>query len=483
MNHRNAVLDRRVGRLTSRALRTAVPVLLVLSDLTSLVAAFLASIGVTEIIQTRLFARAPAAFLTPFFADRLAIVAFLSCLLIAWFAQKKHYTARRGRWTEVRHILAGIAFIALIDGWAHFALKMQASRLWQAQLWIYAAVLIIVGRSVTQRLLEGMGCWRLPTLLVGAPEVLDEMRAAIEKERCLGYDVRGGIATDADAGLPAQIELELARCPDLAYVLIWSEGLSLAQLRHVLRLLEEASVQYGLIPPVGGVPLVGFEVDHFLGCDFMVLQRHRPLLDSQCRRSAKRCLDAVGAAVGLLVLAPVLLAIAAALYLEGGPILYRSRRLGCGGTVFPVLKFRTMRPDAERLLDELLARDPERRAEWRASYKLRDDPRTTALGRFLRRTSLDELPQLINVLRGEMSFVGPRPLLLEEVPHHQAGLHLYHRVLPGITGMWQVSGRNDLDYSRRMQLNCWYVQNWSLWHDLVILLKTVVAVLRRRGAS
>ena len=106
-----------------------------------------------------------------------------------------------------------------------------------------------------------------------------------------------------------------------------------------------------------------------------------------------------------------------------------------------------------------------------------------ALGRFLRRTSLDELPQLINVLRGDMSLVGPRPLLLEEVRHHQAGIQLYDRMLPGITGMWQVSGRNDLDYARRLRLNCWYIHNWSLWHDAVILLKTVVTVIRQRGAS
>jgi undecaprenyl-phosphate galactose phosphotransferase len=180
---------------------------------------------------------------------------------------------------------------------------------------------------------------------------------------------------------------------------------------------------------------------------------------------------------------PLAVAIACLLLLEGGPIIYRSRRLGREGKVFHLLKFRTMKPDADKILRELLARKPELRVEWEASYKLASDPRTTKIGRFLRVTSMDELPQFINVLCGEMSLVGPRPLLLEEVPHHQQSIDLYMSVLPGITGLWQVSGRNDLEYDQRRFLNDQYVQNWSIWSDFVILLKTVPAVLSRRGAS
>src|SRR5262245_1298722 len=153
-----------------------VPLLLLLSDLTSLIAAFVASIAVTYVVQTRLFERAPNEVFGPFLSHRLAMVVFLSCLLTAWFAQQKHYTGRRGRWTEIKHILIGIGLIALIDGWAHFALKMQASRLWQAQLWMYAGAMIIAGRFLTQRMLNALGCWRCPVLLVGTTECLDEVR-------------------------------------------------------------------------------------------------------------------------------------------------------------------------------------------------------------------------------------------------------------------------------------------------------------------
>jgi Undecaprenyl-phosphate galactose phosphotransferase WbaP len=455
---------------------------LLLSDWASLLAAFITSTAVTEMIQTRLFERAPAEFYAPFLADRMAIVAFLSCLLTAWFAYKKHYTGRRGHWTELKHVLLGVAVIALIDGWVHFALKMQASRLWQVQLWLCAAVFIIAGRILARRALTNLGLWQRPTLLVGAVGALGELRGFARSERYLGYDIRGTIDTDFGDDVLARLENHLASQPDLSYALIACEGMPLTLLGRIIETLDRARMRYGLVPPLRGIPLLGFEVDHFLGYDFIVLQSHRPMLDRQHMRMAKRYLDIVGACLGLLFLAPLILAITALLCLQSGPILYRSQRIGLGASVFSAWKFRTMRPGAEREFQKLLARDPAVRAEWEANYKLEDDPRITRLGRFLRRTSLDELPQLFNVLRGEMSLVGPRPLLLEEVQRHQSALHLYTKVRPGITGMWQVSGRSELDYGRRLQLNNWYVQNWSLWHDLVILAKTIIVVTRRRGA-
>ena len=306
MGHRIAIPDRRSS--LSRTIRPMVPLLLASSDLASFVAAFLASTVVTGIIQTRLFERAPKEVFGPFFADRLAMMAFFSCLLLAWFAHHKHYTGRLGRWTEVKHIFAGIVFIALIDGWAHFALKMQASRLWQAQLWVYSGAFIIAGRTLMQRVLDAFGCWRCPALLVGTAEVLAEVRTLIESERCLGYDVRCTVTSNPDDDLLAKVKTNLLRHPDLGYVMIGLQDVPLEQLSPILRLLDENGVQYGLIPPVGGVPLLGFQVDQFLGCDFMVLQRHRPLFDARYKRAAKRCVDTVGAVALLILLAPLLVA-------------------------------------------------------------------------------------------------------------------------------------------------------------------------------
>jgi lipopolysaccharide/colanic/teichoic acid biosynthesis glycosyltransferase len=138
--------------------------------------------------------------------------------------------------------------------------------------------------------------------------------------------------------------------------------------------------------------------------------------------------------------------------------------------------------NGDRILADLLAKDPEAAAEWAATQKLRNDPRITPIGRFLRNTSLDELPQLLNVLHGEMSLVGPRPVVQSELSFYGENADYYMQARPGMTGLWQVSGRSDTTYEQRVRLDVWYVRNWTLWHDLAILLKTIPVVLFRRGA-
>jgi lipopolysaccharide/colanic/teichoic acid biosynthesis glycosyltransferase len=165
-----------------------------------------------------------------------------------------------------------------------------------------------------------------------------------------------------------------------------------------------------------------------------------------------------------------------------GPVLFGHRRLGEGGTPIRVYKFRSMIADAEMRLQEVLAADPPLRAEYEATYKLRDDPRVTPLGRWLRRTSLDELPQLVNVLRGDLSLVGPRPIVADEIAKYGPASATILRVRPGVTGLWQVSGRSDVDYAERVRLDMEYITHWSLWLDLRILAATLPAVLRRKGA-
>jgi lipopolysaccharide/colanic/teichoic acid biosynthesis glycosyltransferase len=197
----------------------------------------------------------------------------------------------------------------------------------------------------------------------------------------------------------------------------------------------------------------------------------------------KRILDlSLGSLLFLLFLF-LLPPIALALWLEdrGSPF-YRHLRVGQGGRSFHALKFRTMRPDADRVLEVYLGQNPEARALWERERKLKEDPRVTRVGRFLRRWSLDELPQVLNVLKGEMSLVGPRPVTQEELPKYGESLDLYLRVRPGLTGLWQVSGRNEVPYERRVALDRYYVQNWSVWLDLYVLGRTVLAVLGRRGA-
>lgn len=243
------------------------------------------------------------------------------------------------------------------------------------------------------------------------------------------------------------------------------------------RLIDDAMES----PPANGraapslrVPFVDGSTPAFSECQ--VGRRRRRLM------LVKRLFDVLASVVLLIVLAPVFGVIAFLVAMSGAPVVYRHQRIGRGGVLFRCLKFRTMVPDSDRVLAAHLAADPGAGHEWRGARKLKADPRVTRFGAWLRRSSLDELPQLINVVRGEMSLVGPRPITVDELARYGVGAAYYLESTPGITGLWQVSGRNDLDFRRRVQLDCWYVRNWSLWHDVVILMKTPRVVILGAGA-
>jgi len=196
----------------------------------------------------------------------------------------------------------------------------------------------------------------------------------------------------------------------------------------------------------------------------------------------KRAFDIVGAiAIGMLF-SPFILAVVLIIRLGGQPVLFRHKRVGRRGRVFSCLKFRTMVPNAEQVLRDLLRQHPELRDEWVQNHKLRADPRITAIGRLLRKTSLDELPQLWNVIRGDMSLVGPRPVVRAELLRYGRQAASYLAVRPGLTGLWQVKGRSDTTYRRRVAMDKYYVRNRSLWMDFYIVTITAKVVLKRAGA-
>ena len=198
----------------------------------------------------------------------------------------------------------------------------------------------------------------------------------------------------------------------------------------------------------------------------------------------KRITDTIIASVALIFLLPVLIPIALLVRLsDGGPAIFRQKRIGRDGKEFFCLKFRSMHVDAEQQLRRLLERDPHARAEWQATLKLENDPRITALGNFLRKTSLDELPQLINIIKGEMSIVGPRPIVRNEIEKYGEYFKHYSSVRPGLTGLWQVSGRSETTYAERVALDVEYVQDRTYLKDLKIMALTVPAVLTSDGAK
>ena len=197
----------------------------------------------------------------------------------------------------------------------------------------------------------------------------------------------------------------------------------------------------------------------------------------------KRVFDIAVGSLLFLVSLPLAVLIAAAILMESGrPVFYAHTRIGKGGRKFRLWKFRSMVTNGDEALQRYLEQHPERAVEWLLSHKLKEDPRVTGVGRSLRKRSLDELPQFWNVLRGDMSLVGPRPIVAEEVLKQGHGFRLYSRVRPGLTGLWQVSGRNDTSYHKRVQLDSSYVCNWTPWLDLRILFRTILVILHGHGA-
>lgn len=197
----------------------------------------------------------------------------------------------------------------------------------------------------------------------------------------------------------------------------------------------------------------------------------------------KRCFDVSGAIAGLILLSPLFLMLAALVkFSDGGRVLYGHHRIGRKGSVFQCLKFRTMVPNGDEVLEEHFRQNPKSREEWLATRKLQNDPRVTRVGAVLRKLSLDELPQLFNILRGEMSIVGPRPVVKDELKLYGTAADYYLKSRPGLTGLWQVSGRNDVSYTTRVNFDRQYVETWSFGSDLKIILRTVPAVFSSRGS-
>jgi Undecaprenyl-phosphate galactose phosphotransferase WbaP len=252
----------------------------------------------------------------------------------------------------------------------------------------------------------------------------------------------------------------------------------------VLRLLDEYGKTFSrifVVPGLHGLSAVGVEIRDMSRT--MALELRKSLLMAG-PRATKRCLDLALTTAALVFLGPAMFAIAALIKLEsrGGAALYSQGRVGLGRGAFRVWKFRTMVPHADQALAAYLEAHPELRAEWERDHKLKKDPRVTRIGRLLRKTSLDELPQLINVLRGEMSLVGPRPIVDGEIAKYGESFGLYTQVIPGLTGLWQVSGRNLTTYDERVELDNYYVRNWSPWLDIWVLARTVKVVVTGYGA-
>lgn len=406
----------------------------------------------------------------------------IATLMLGWLYQRGHYVRRLLFWTATADVLKACLGGMLLDTFLQFLLKQTISRSWFVWIWVLMPVVFVLMRLLTREMLNALGLWQRRVLIAGDVSAARLAQAALLSDRSMGYEIAGRVPLEAISEAPDTTSFAAVLQRYDAGFLVCAPGDEPFQMprRKVAALVRE-QVDFAVMPSLEGLPTPGYHAQYFVNFD-VVLLSYRTNASWPVARAAKIAMDVGGSALLLLVLAPVFLAIAALIRRDGGPVFYAQPRVGLGGRMFGCLKFRSMVMNGDQVLRDTLARDPRAAAEWAASQKLRRDPRVTAIGRLLRATSLDELPQLINVFLMDMSLVGPRPIIEKEIPRYRDEISYYIAVRPGLTGLWQVSGRSDTSYARKVHLDTWYVRNWSLWQDIVILLKTVPTVLLRRGA-
>lgn len=427
---------------------------------------------------------------------------FFSGLVIVRFYTKGLYSKRLPYWDELRQILITVFYLAALNGLFVLVAKWPFSRSLWLSSWLFALILIPLARTVARNLLQKIGSWTRPTIILGSGETAWSTYKALQSEISLGFDIIKffkvskssedvlddfRIQTDGFQVIQLfenELLKNLLQLKDQHPQLQIMIALEQSQGDSASKLLEQLSLYFEdvyLIPPLSGLPLFGMEMQHFFSHEVLLLKSKNNLA-FRPSYLLKRTFDILFSILILISAAPLLAWIAWQIRKSGPGILFVPRRIGYNGKDFFCYKFRTMVPDAEKVLNELLSKNPIARREWEEKTKITNDPRITKIGQFLRNTSLDELPQLFNVIKGEMSLVGPRPIGHHEIEKYGPRLSFYNSVRPGMTGLWQVSGRSNTHFIYRVQLDTWYVKNWSLWYDIAILFKTVRVVLKREGA-
>lgn len=395
-------------------------------------------------------------------------------------------------WDETLNMIKAVSLSAVVILAIVTLGKMgdRVSRIVLLFLWMSALGIFPLFRLWGTKLLYKT--WRERVLILGAGNAGRLVMEGIVRERHLPYEVVGFLDDDEDKkGLlihGKKIFGKVKHFPRIvkdlriSTVIIAMPSLSPGQLAALTAHVQNFSINTMIIPDLKRIALLNTELLH-LFYEEIFLMNIRNNLKSLPNRLVKQTFDLIVSLILMPLLLPLIGIIGIIIRLETpGHAIYAHDRIGEKGKPFRCYKFRTMQKDAEEKLNELLEESEEIRSEWEKHWKLKDDPRITKVGRFLRKTSLDELPQIFNVLRGSMSLVGPRPYLLRERDEIIDDLPLLCSTKPGITGLWQVSGRSTTGHKHRVRLDTWYVMNWSLWLDIVILFKTVRVVTKMEGA-
>ncbi len=474
------------------------PALLLACDLIALVLAFTGGYALGEAISDATSRHMFIAFSSFEARPWVLIYSVIAVVTAGLFFMRGHYTQKSPWWEQVKYIVMVCTIMLLLTGSLLFALKLPFSRLWVVSCFVLSIPLLVGFRLVARKIGLMTGHWGIDVAVVGGPQNALEAIYALSSD---GYNVyrikeiyllgtHASIAMDELPGSVQQAKQMNLRLDQLQQhimrskaemIIVAPDEQTRMDMATLLQNIMASRKQVAFVPPMSGMSLYGMDMQQFFGSHTVLLKPKR-LVEKRVNRFFKRALDLCGASIGILLLSIPMALIARIIMKDGGPAFYYQERVGKDGQPFKCWKLRSMVVNSQEVLDELLARDAQARKEWQADFKLKNDPRITRIGHLIRKTSLDELPQLWNVIKGDMSLVGPRPIVTKELEYYGKHKDDYLAAKPGLTGLWQVSGRNDTSYAYRVYLDSWYVAHWSLWTDIVIILKTIGILVNRKGA-
>lgn len=425
---------------------------------------------------------------------------FVSGITVSWFwFLLEHYTRRRPFWDELQEILKVLAIMFMVNSAVSLIVDAHVNRSTHLLIWASYFFLIPSGRALTRLLLNKLGLWCRPAIFIGSGKNAREALKAISSEPSMGYKILAMVDSNNEYTKQRIIPAKPPAPPIIQVP--WNELDKLLADLHKPRvivaldslaktcdqeLINRLALRYSnihVIPSLRGLPLFGATLSHFFSHEVLFLT----LRNNLARRSykwIKRTFDILASSVLLIICAPLFTYVGWKIRQEdGGPVIFKQKRVGLGNKEFNFYKFRSMFKDAEDQLQTWQATQSPLWSEYvENNFKLKNDPRVLSIGKWIRSNSIDELPQLFNVLLGDMSLVGPRPLLKRELGDYGDAIQYYAEARPGITGLWQISGRSNTTFADRARLDEWYVRNWSLWYDIAILFKTVNVVFLKKGA-
>lgn len=429
---------------------------------------------------------------TPPLSMRIENYYWIFPLWLLIFAYNGAYSKRFTFWDEVKALWNSSFFISIAMFTILFIGKLGGSFSRSVILTVSLLSLLFFPpiRIMVKRFLYSVDLLKRKIIIVGTGETALKSLSIIKKEKNLGYEVAAFISEKKDHprqiegirvhGYIEKLERYIRRC-SIHDVLIACPELKKEKLLEIINKIQHKAENTLYMPDLGGVAVLGTETRHFLQEQSLVIE-FKNSLSRPLNYCTKRLFDYfLASMLSVLLIIPILVLALMVKLTSRGPAFFKQKRIGRGGRTFSCIKFRTMYLDADDKLDQILSSNPEARKEWLKYWKLKDDPRVTRFGRFLRVSSLDELPQVFNVLKGEMSLIGPRPYLEREWKYLRPFKETILSVPPGATGLWQVSGRNGRSFDERLALDSWYVKNWNLWLDFVVLLKTVYVIFKKEG--